>query len=390
MSHEVPRLRAFRIWSAIHTWSSLVSMVFLLMLCLTGLPLIFHHELDHALGYEPEVPEMAAGTPHLALDTLLEAAKAKKPGQVVQFAFFDKDEPETVLVGLASELQKVPGDSFVGVDRRTGDVLIEAAPGAGPMGFLLRLHADMFLGLGGKLFLGVMGLLFVVAVVSGIVLYGPFMKKLDFGTVRRKRSARIKWLDWHNLIGVATISWALVVGTTGTINTWADLMLKLWQFGQLAEMTAPYRDVPRPEKLVSLDAAVATAQAAAPEMRPQLVAFPGTAFSSNNHYAVFMAGNTPLTSRLLKPALIDAGTGQLTDMRAMPWYVQGLFLSQPLHFGDYGGMPLKIVWALLDSVTIVVLGSGLYLWIARRRQGAARLARGTVGNLSGAAPQAAE
>ena len=30
------------------------------------------------------------------------------------------------------------------------------------------------------------------------------------------------------------------------------------------------------------------------------------------------------------------------------------------------GLPLKIVWALLDIISIVVLGSGLYLWIARR------------------------
>ena len=29
----------------------------------------------------------------------------------------------------------------------------------------------------------------------------------------------------------------------------------------------------------------------------------------------------------------------------MPWYVKALKLSQPLHFGDYGGMPLKIIWA---------------------------------------------
>ena len=38
----------------------------------------------------------------------------------------------------------------------------------------------------------------------------------------------------------------------------------------------------------------------------------------------------------------------------------------PLHFGDYGGLPLKIIWALFDLVTIVVLGSGLYLWLSRR------------------------
>ena len=31
-------------------------------------------------------------------------------------------------------------------------------------------------------------------------------------------------------------------------------------------------------------------------------------------------------------------------------------------------MPLKIIWALLDVMTIVVIGSGLYLWIAKRRK----------------------
>ena len=80
-----------------------------------------------------------------------------------------------------------------------------------------------------------------------------------------------------------------------------------------------------------------------------------------------MRGNTPLTSRLLKPALIDAETGVLTDSRSMPWYVSTLLISQPLHFGDYGGMPLKIIWAILDILTIVILVTGLYLWMKRRR-----------------------
>ena len=54
---------------------------------------------------------------------------------------------------------------------------------------MFKLHVDMFAGLPGKLFLGVMGLLLVAAIVSGVVLYAPFMRKLDFGTVRRDRSA---------------------------------------------------------------------------------------------------------------------------------------------------------------------------------------------------------
>lgn len=132
-------------------------------------------------------------------------------------------------------------------------------------------------------------------------------------------------------------------------------------------MTAPYKDAPPLQRLGSLDAALATARRAAPDMEVSFVGFPGTQFSSQHHYAVFMRGNTPLTERLLKPALIDAQSGELTDMREMPLYVKTLLLSQPLHFGDYGGMPLKIVWALLDLVSIVILASGLYLWLGRRK-----------------------
>ena len=41
---------AIRLWYVVHRWSSLIPAPFLLMLCITGLPLIFHDEIDAALG----------------------------------------------------------------------------------------------------------------------------------------------------------------------------------------------------------------------------------------------------------------------------------------------------------------------------------------------------
>jgi uncharacterized iron-regulated membrane protein len=193
------------------------------------------------------------------------------------------------------------------------------------------------------------------------------MRRLDFGAVRTGKSARLKWLDLHNLLGVVTLTWALVVGFTGIINTWSDPILKFWQFNQLAEMAAPYRNKPPVTNPTSTESAVEVARAAAPGMTLSLVAFPGTKLTTKGHYAVFMRGATPLTARLRSPLLINAENGQLADKRGLPWYVTALLLSQPLHFGDYGGMPLKIIWALLDLVTILVLGSGIYLWISRAR-----------------------
>ncbi|CAM5301174.1 hypothetical protein SCANM63S_07331 [Streptomyces canarius] len=124
---------------------------------------------------------------------------------------------------------------------------------------MLKLHTDMFADLPGKLFLGFMGILFCVAIISGIVVYAPSMRKLQFGAYRRDRPRVVRWLDIHNLSGIVLVMWMLVVGFTGVINTWADLVIKVWQFGQLAEMTAQYKDKPLPAHPSWINAAVRVA-----------------------------------------------------------------------------------------------------------------------------------
>lgn len=342
----------------------------MLLLCITGLPLIFHEEIDDILHSQVKAADVPSGTPLANLDRLLANALAQKPGQVPHFLVWDRDDPNAMFVSVGPSITADPSKNLlIRMDSHTGAYLDAPDVTARFTYIMLKLHTDMFAGLPGKLFLGLMGILMCVAIVSGIVVYAPSMRKLSFGTYRAGRTRVVRWLDVHNLAGILLVAWTLVVGFTGVINTWADLVVKMWQYGQLAEMTAQYRDRPVPGKLTSLHAAVGVASHAVPGMTPSFVAFPGTILSSKSHYAVFLKGNTPLTSRLLKPALIDAETGKLTDSRDMPWYVSTLFVSQPLHFGDYGGMPLKVIWALLDVLTIVILVTGLYLWLRRRRAG---------------------
>jgi uncharacterized iron-regulated membrane protein len=358
--------RTIRIWSLVHKWTSLVSTLFLLLLCLTGLPLIFHHEIEELTGSAAAPAAVAAGTPKADLDRIAAAAAATKPGHVVQYLYWEKDEPGVVgaIINTAAAADPNASTTLL-LDAHTGGVL--GPTGGGVMLVILRLHVDLFAGVPGKLFLGGMGFLMLVAIVSGVVLYAPFMRRLDFGTVRASRSPRTRWLDLHNLLGVVTVFWALVVGGTGVLNTWADLMMDRWRATEVAPMIAAYSGRASTARLAPLDGVVTVARRAAPGMVPGFIAFPGTSFSSPHHYAVFMRGETPLTAKLLKPVLVDAETGALTEARDLPWYLTALLVSQPLHFGDYAGLPLKILWALLDIVTIFVLGSGLYLWWGKRR-----------------------
>lgn len=366
-------------WAWLHKWSSLVCTAFLLMLCLTGLPLIFHDEIDRLASEEPRfgLPGVASSGTHpglLPLDAMLARALAERPGEVPLYMAFDNDRPSmTITTGPRPDS---PGAEMTiqSFDRSTG-ALIEAVSQDSASGVdavmhvLLELHTDMMLGLPGMLFLGAMGLSFVIALVSGVVLYAPFMRKLDFGTLRASRSARTKWLDYHNLLGIVALAWMLVVGVTGVINALAVPIEAMWKADQLAAMTRDYagRAPLDPARYGSLDKAMAAARARVPGANPQFIAFPGGTFSSNHHYAVFFQGDTPLTERLLTPALVDAETGTFTAARPMPWYYQALSLSRPLHFGDYGGLPLKLLWAALTLFTIHVLGTGLYLWLAKRK-----------------------
>ena len=365
----MPSTRALKTWSWLHKWSSLVCTVFMLLLCLTGLPLIFHHEIGHLLGTEVEAPEFAHTGPRASLDAVLATARARHPGRVVQYASQAEDDDRLWFVTMTPTPAPTEDYKSVVVDARTAQVVAEPKFDEGFMHVMFQLHVDLFAGQPGKLFLGFMGLLLLVAIVSGVVMYAPFMRKLDFGEVRRARSPRIKWLDLHNLLGIVTLVWAFVVGATGMINTWAELIAQYWQYDQVSTLLAAYQGkplVPEAER-GPMQQAFEAAHARAPGTKISFIAFPGTAYSSPHHATFFMRGETPLTSRLLHPVLIDARTAEVTASPELPWYLTALLVSQPLHFGDYAGLPMKIMWALLDIATIIVLGSGLYLWFKRRR-----------------------
>ncbi len=364
-------------WFWVHRWTSLICTIFILILCLTGLPLIFGEEIDNYLDPDPPQEVLPANTPMTNVDNLIKESLVKNPGLIPTFAYFDDDEPQ-ITVHMATSWKQFytpHSDStrWMKYDSRTGKLIRESeALGKKKIDFItlmLDIHRGLFMGLGGELFLGLMGLLFVVAILSGFALYGPFMKKLPFGIVRAKRSPRLKWLDLHNLLGIATGIWLIVVGFTGFFNELSTPLFGIFQMTDVQKMLAPYKGLPpvANTELSSQQKAYDTVAAALPNMQITSLVFPGSPYGSSQHYLIWAKGNTPLTSRLFNPTLVDARNGKLTSVVKMPWYLRSLEVSRPLHFGDYGGTPLKILWSLFDIAAIIVLCSGVYLWFKRKK-----------------------
>jgi uncharacterized iron-regulated membrane protein len=350
----VKRMRAgtIRRWALLHRWSSLACTLFLLVLCVTGLPLIFHDEIDAGTGRLAH-----AGAPPDAAPAPLDLV-ARRAGRALAApvrVLYWKDEEPGVVHAVTAKGADLPLDSHTATPLPAPD-----ARGVDVMGAVLMLHSRLFMGLAGYALLGSAGLLAALAVVSGVVLYGPFTRDLRFGEIRKDRSRRIAWLDLHNLTGIVTALWLGVVALTGVVNTLEEPLFALWHAG-----TPPVAGPGGPT--IPIQRAYDQARAAAPGMIPNSMILPGSTLGAPGAFIVWVHGASPLTARLFRPVFVSAASGQAALDPTFPWYLTALNLARPLHFGDYGGMPLKVLWALLDLVTIAVLVSGLWLWWGKRR-----------------------
>jgi uncharacterized iron-regulated membrane protein len=367
--------KQFRRWFVVHKWASLLCTLFILVSCLTGLPLVFNDEIADVLDDGLPFAQLPADAPRASLDTLIASSRGLFPGEAVLSVFVDDDEPK-VVVSMAPSWDAYRKDlkaaHWIRFDARTSQVLKTSRPfdadGPSFLGVVFTLHKELFAGLSGELFMGAMGVSFVIAVVSGLVIYTPFMRRLDFGEIRKGRSRRTAWLDLHNFLGAVAACWLVVVGLTGVLNALSKPLFGIWQQTDVVRLLAPFQGqaTPSSDQLPSAQAAFDRANKAQTGMAATSIIFPGSPFGTPFHYVIWTKGKTALMSRLFSPVLIDARSGELSATVTMPWYLRALELSRPLHFGDYGGTPLKIIWALLDLVSIAVLGSGLYLWLSRR------------------------
>ena len=380
-ARAAPRPGLVRAVHRVHRWTGLASALNLLVLALTGMLLVFHDEIDHALGTVP--PPAAAPAPGAApapLAAIVDAARRREPALAVRYVSADPADPSRVFVTMQPPaLRGEAGQRNFVFDAYTGAPLAAIPASGGLTGWLFRLHVELFAGNPGRVYVLLVGVAFLVSLATGILVYAPFARRLGFGVVRPGRAERPArpearrgfWdrralaADVHRLLGPATLVWNLVVAATGVMLMLTTWLLPYYQRTVLAPLVAARSARPAAARPVPVDAVVAAARRAYPTARFSFAAFPGSDFAGPGNFLVFMAGTTPLESRLLEPALVDASTGALIAAPPLPWYLNAALLSGPLHFGDYGGAPLKVVWVLFGGVTVALTGSGVYLSLAR-------------------------
>lgn len=365
--------RWFRLNLWLHRWTSLVATLPFLVLCITGSILIFHAEIDQAMGVVPTV-QGAGDADALPLSESVANVLAAHPGQRPLTVALDPDE----FPGLVAVYTGPQGEGNFAHFMANFTDLATAQPLASQdltktfTGVLLDLHAEWFLGPTGELIGAAIALLVLVSLLSGLVVYAPYVRKIAFGVLRRGRGSRLLQLDLHNFIGVVVLGWALVVTVTGLALGFGTLAIGVWRTTDLAAIQAQYaggKAVDALHPAVDVDQAWhAALDAAAQDWHVISVTWPNTMLSTPSHYTVLIGGPSGLEEKLFRVALVNANTGAVDVVAELPWYLKAIVVSQPLHFGDYGGLALKILWSLSAWLTLFITANGAWLWWKRRRR----------------------
>jgi uncharacterized iron-regulated membrane protein len=240
--------------------------------------------------------------------------------------------------------------------------------------FIANLHMHLHLPRTWGFFLvGLTGVALLSSLISGLLSHPRIFK--DAFALRWGGSYRLQEADLHNRLGVWGLPFHVVVSTTGALLGLSTLIV-----GVLA-MAAYNGDS---EKAFATILGPRATESETPAPVPDVAAMirtieaqhPGAEFSSANFQNIGKAGQvvhlgmrTPGHLAMANTYYFD-GAGKLLGDGGLETGGIGqqiLGALQPLHFGWFGGLPVKLAYGVLGLALTIVTHSGIAIWLARRR-----------------------
>lgn len=234
----------------------------------------------------------------------------------------------------------------------------------------------------GVLILGVASALYFIALVSGVIFLLPSLVK-SFFALRQSKGANRFWLDTHNLIGITSLPFHLLIAWTVVVFAFHDML-----YGGLSFI---YGDEPMFERNGGSKQVYTLAEL------PSIDSYFNAVNALVDGYEVVSLSFDNLTTPRAQLTIEVAGDGRLqrtgdADVIAMHPFTQQVTystLSIPdngmygpivksffaLHFGNFAGDTGRWIYFLLGIMGAILFYTGNLLWLEKRRQKQARQTR---------------
>ena len=355
----------------LHRITSFIAAPFLVILCLTGLFLLFEREIlgeDAAFDGAPVTEEQL----YQRLSEGIAKAKEIAPGQELRSVRFITSQGQ--LRFYLQEARDSSGRRIVDLSLEDG-VLKDTSPDTSrhtwvrdALSLMARLHVRLNDGEAGRILMGVMCGVAMISIGTGFVLYPKFMQGLPFGT-RRAFSWRLWWSDWHKILGILAGGWLFLLSFSG-------LGLFLHAKGQNRYIDTAWKAaeayfVPPSGEALPAEEALTIIRRRFPEERLSSISLP----EANHPFYAFDISERPKEIRLYTPRrmvfLAADGADELIPPQPPAWLALAP-LALNLHFRNHDTLWLKGMWGFFLVLSLLLTVSGLAVYLTRFSKAAAR------------------
>lgn len=349
---------------SVHSAIGLVCCALLYLICVTGSVIVLYEEWQRFEQLDaPEMTSIAPETVQRAIENVL-ASESDGPTTTHLFVHLPTEAlPRTTIT---TDTQAVHVD---------GEGAIVAPEQNAWTEFVLALHYRLNLpAVFGMSLVGAFGAMIVALAISGIVAHPRIFR--DAFRLRARRNDDVATVDWHNRLAVWTLPFALAIALTGSMIGLFYVSgsgLAAIAYGSDSEAALapvfghePASD-PAPAPVASAIPALKHMGSAFPEVRPYYVILhdPGTA---GQHIQIVAAHAQRLIFGEYYAYGAD-GTFHGTAGMADGTIGQQLAASTyNLHFGNYGGLPVKIAYIVFGLALTIVVATGTFIWLNKRER----------------------
>ncbi|WP_067751709.1 PepSY-associated TM helix domain-containing protein [Orrella dioscoreae] len=373
--------------SWLHTWTGLLLGWILFAMFLTGTLAFFKPEITRWM--QPELRANAA-TPEQALATA-ERVLRERGAEASRWTITlpDVRQPTLQVVWTSQQAGEGGGPVRRGfqrllLDPLTGETLQARETRGGD--FFYRFHFELELPRPwGRWLACIAGMFMLVAIISGVITHKKIFT--DFFTFRPAKGGQRAWMDGHNALSVLGLPFHFMITLSGVVIFVAmvmpagidaaygnDTRAYTEEAYPGAGVAAP-RSTGQPGVLAPLGPMLAQARAHWPDGQVGRIAVNGPASADATVYVSRHMGDRIAYGRATPALVFEGGTGRLAkEMGQSGPAAQTLGVLIGLHLGLFAEPFLRWVYFLVSLAGTAMVGTGLVLWVKKRRQKHAKAA----------------
>ncbi|WP_243042524.1 PepSY-associated TM helix domain-containing protein [Dyella sedimenti] len=363
-----------RTFQTVHTWTGLLAGFALFVAFYAGALIVFHDDI--AAWQNP--PWHSVADSEVPIDTLIQRLLTAHPAARDDFGIVLP--PDRSHAAYAYWVEK--GETRFATAGQVGAPRADASENE-LADFVYALHDSLGLPVVGLYLMGIVSVLYGLALVSGILIHLPQLVS-DFFAMRVGRNLKRLWQDAHNAIGVISLPFHVIFALTGALFCLFTLMLaalntlafdgKLFDAFAKATQTAPV------VAATGVPADMLPTQALVERARAEALASGVTTFKPDYlHFTHYGDHNAVAEVRGLSQRTLGTfGTVALSmrDGRVLQTHVgeryslNGISYASlfGLHFGSFGGRTVQWLYFILGLAGAFLFYSGNLLWIESRRK----------------------